>query len=251
MSRCPEDACTTTYIKLSTLEKYTEAGKHKFYPEKESLLDTAKSKHANTLLKEQGVADAELPKGWALKSSRKPVRFNETQKQFLTEKFQIGEETGNKEDRAKVCQELGLKTDMHYLKVFSKEECLTTQQIATFFSRLASKKRLSGWELNQKDIEEINDELEDPAHERQELDRLRRVAEQELQIIHPTTGSHHSTAVGRRGRTQHVKKGKKGESGEKGKESRKEGERKKRGGEKSELRRSRKSGLNAEDIERG
>ena len=84
--------------------------------------------------------------------------------------------------------------------------------------------------MNQKDIEEINDELEDPAHERQELDRLRRVAEQELQIIHPTTGSHNSTAVGRRDRKQPVKKEKKnkGESGEKGKESRKERERKKK-----------------------
>ena len=173
-------------------------------------------------------ADAELPKGWALKSSRKPVRFNETQKQFLTEKFQIGEETGSKEDPAKVCREMRLKKDVHGLKVFSKEECLTTQQIASFFSRLASKKRLSGRELNQKDIEEINDELEDPARERQELDRLRRVAEQELQIIHPTTGSHHSTAVERRGHTQPVKKGKnKGESGEKSKENRKERERKK------------------------
>ena len=115
----------------------------------------AKSKYANTLLKDKGAvpkvstiersevsvaADAELPKGWALKSSRKPVRFNETQKQFLTEKFQIGEETGNKEDPAKVCREMRLKKDMHGLKVFSKEECLTIQQIASFFSRLASKK---------------------------------------------------------------------------------------------------------------
>ena len=109
---CTEDACTMTYIKLSALEKHIEAGKHTFYQEKESLLDMAKRKHANALLKEQGAipkvstiergevseaADAELPKGWALKSSREPVRFNETQKQFLTEKFQIGEETGNKE----------------------------------------------------------------------------------------------------------------------------------------------------------
>ena len=87
-----------TYIKLSALEKHIKAGKHKFYQEKESLLDMAKSKHANALLKEQGAipkvstietsevsvaADAELPKGWKLKSSREPMRFNETQKQFL------------------------------------------------------------------------------------------------------------------------------------------------------------------------
>ena len=103
------------------------------------------------------------------------MRFNETQKQFLTEKFKIGEETGNKEDPANFCREMRLKKDMHGLKVFSKEE-----QITTFFSRLASKTRLSGRELTQKDIEEINDELEDPAYERQELDRLRRIAEQEL-----------------------------------------------------------------------
>ena len=51
---CPEDACTMTYIKLSALEKHIESGKHKFYQEKESLLDMAKSKYANTLLKEQG-----------------------------------------------------------------------------------------------------------------------------------------------------------------------------------------------------
>ena len=80
-------------------------------------------------------ADAELPKGWALKSSRKPVSFNETQKHFVTETFQIGEETGDKEDPAKVCREMRLKKDMHSLTVFSKEECLTTQQIATLFSK--------------------------------------------------------------------------------------------------------------------
>ena len=77
------------------------------------------------------------------------MRFNETQKQFLTEKFQIGEETGKKEDPANVCREMRLKKDMHGLKVFSKEECLTTQQITTIFSRLASKTRLSGRELSQ------------------------------------------------------------------------------------------------------
>ena len=79
--------------------------------------------------------------------------------------------------------------------------------------------------MNQKDIEEINDELEDPACERQELDRLRRVAEQELKIIHSTTGSHHSRAEGAYATCKKVKN--KGESGEKSKENRKERDRKK------------------------
>lgn len=78
--------------------------------------------------------------GWALKIKKQKVFFNDDQKDFLNEKFNIGKLTDKKEDPAKVSR------DMPYVKKdgkhrFGKEEYLTPTQVASFVSRLSQKDR--------------------------------------------------------------------------------------------------------------
>ena len=72
--------------------------------------------------------DNYLQQGWALKSKRKTVLFNDDQVKYMKEKFYAGKRTGSKVDPYKAA------ADMRYLKdggqfVFKKEEYLTGQQV--------------------------------------------------------------------------------------------------------------------------
>ena len=102
--------------------------------------------------------------GWALKSSEsRRIRFTQNQKSYLTAKFRLGEETGNKADPAAVARSMMCAKDSTGNMLFKSDEFLTANQIAGFFSRLASKKTLVDDE-QQGDIEVAAHEagLEEP-----------------------------------------------------------------------------------------
>lgn len=82
--------------------------------------------------------------GWALKSSgsRRP-RFTPAQKSYLTAKFRLGEQTGKRTDAAPVARAMMCAKNSNGSRLFTSEDYLTTNQIAGFFSRLASKKSLA------------------------------------------------------------------------------------------------------------
>ena len=86
-------------------------------------------------------------------------------KEFIIERFDHGEVTGNKEDPSAVdIKQMRCLKNESNKRVFSASEYLTPQQIGSpFFSRLAAKKRANGGSLNRGDVEEINDDLIDPA----------------------------------------------------------------------------------------
>jgi len=44
--------------------------------------------------------------GWALKGTKKATCFNENQRQYLDNKFQIGQESGHKADPEKVSRDM-------------------------------------------------------------------------------------------------------------------------------------------------
>ena len=199
---CPEKACTGTYMKHSGLEKHVLSGKHSYQEEKESLLDLAKRKYAEVLSQEQGaipkirredIVDNEeavdpLPEGWALKTIKRAARFSRKQKEFLEERFEVGEVTGCKEDPVKVAKQMRLAKDSKGQRRFNPSEYLTSQQISSFFSRLASKRRTTGAGLTQKDLEELSDEIEDcckSAYELEQLENLTRMVQKELGLTHP------------------------------------------------------------------
>ena len=150
---CPTEGCIKVYERHASLEKHISFGKCKMLPEKETLLDKAKKAY-HTLLQEDistskalGASAVEstegdiLPEGWALKSAKKSARFTEAQKKYLEEKFNIGQETGHKQDPEKVARDMRFAKQTDGSRLFSSEEFLTAQQIQSFFSRMAYKLR--------------------------------------------------------------------------------------------------------------
>ena len=77
-----------------------------------------------------------------MKTIKKRARFSDKQRQYLTEPFQKGEESGRKCNPQEVSKSLGLERDQGGARIFHPDEVLTAQQITSFFGRLAAKKQL-------------------------------------------------------------------------------------------------------------
>ena len=69
-------------------------------------------------------------------------------------KFQTGEQTGQKADDASVSRLMRAEKDENDEQLFDCSEFLTSRQISSFFSRLASKRSLDHQEVNQSDDDE-------------------------------------------------------------------------------------------------
>lgn len=79
--------------------------------------------------------------GWALKSSRtQRTRGTESQKQYLTAVFQTGEQTGHKAVPNNVSKLMRKVRNADSSFTFDALSYLTSQQVASFFSRLVAKK---------------------------------------------------------------------------------------------------------------
>ena len=78
----------------------------------------------------------QISSGRALKTSRKATRFTEKVKAHLKQIFLEDEETGRKAIAFDVCSKMRALCDDSGRQVFSKEEWLTTEQIARCFSEL-------------------------------------------------------------------------------------------------------------------
>ena len=160
---CPEEGCTKSYQRFSSLQNHLDCGKHVRSLEKESMLDKAVRGYAARLegqfagvpqFGDRARVDREaqsttqkttVSMGWALKSSQGgKTRFSDKQRDYLTSKFQIGEETGQKASPAQVSRMMMTAKDASGNRMFSSSEFLTVQQITSFFSRLASKRSLAG-----------------------------------------------------------------------------------------------------------
>ena len=186
---CPEDGCTKSYMTHRRLEQHLMYGKHEFRRvESLSLLDRAKVGYAERL--EAGGSHSEatitgteiccgspcLPDGWAGRESSKPRhRFNSKQKRYLEGKIQHGESTGVKANPDDVSKEMRCLRDKKRKRIFTVEEFLRPQQISSFFSRMAFKKR---------DVTDSDDKAEEFA--RQQAAMHSDVIEAlQQEIIHP------------------------------------------------------------------
>ena len=79
--------------------------------------------------------------GWALKSSRtQRTQGTESQKQYLTAVFQTGEQTGHKAVPNNVSKLMRKVRNADGSFTFDALSYLTSQQVASFFSRLVAKK---------------------------------------------------------------------------------------------------------------
>ncbi|XP_071126479.1 uncharacterized protein [Mytilus edulis] len=120
-----------------TAEKHPKFHKVQLYVEK---LNTAQITQRDVELAPANVIEGQNRQamGWALKASRLNKRFSEKQKKYLIAKFNIGLQTGNKEDPDSVAEEMKYATQ-NGSRIFSSTEFLTPLQISSFFSRHARK----------------------------------------------------------------------------------------------------------------
>ncbi|KAK3742847.1 hypothetical protein QZH41_004529 [Actinostola sp. cb2023] len=121
--------------------------------------------------------------GWALKSSqgRKTKRFTEKQKSYLFSKFCIGETTGKKADATSTAKAMMTARDTDGQRLFSSSEFLTSQQVESYFSRLAAKRALH----EQEDIDDVENECQNAADNEEAFSELRSDVLQEVSITHP------------------------------------------------------------------
>ena len=132
-----------------------------------------------------------LPMGWALKHSHaRSTRYSTKQKEYLIAKFQIGEQTGQKVDPTSVSRVMRTAKDSNGERLFDGTEFLTSQQIASFFSRLASKRSLN-------DVAEAKsdeDEEQNKADRKSQLQVLRNqvMSDISIQQLHPIVYDAHN-----------------------------------------------------------
>ncbi|CAC5423019.1 unnamed protein product [Mytilus coruscus] len=118
---CPLENCIREFKNKETLDQHILQGQCEHQLEKEALSDKSKIIYAKKLSNaplccpdmtaENVFEDDNLVNrccGWALKSKKKKTVFNQKQKDFMIEKFQIGKRTGSKVDANTASEEMRL-----------------------------------------------------------------------------------------------------------------------------------------------
>ena len=184
------------FLRHSSLQRHLDCGKHDRALERETLMDRASMAYAEKLEGHapsvpEAVANTRpdsmlrvvknLSMGWALKSSNaRRSRFTASQKTYLTTKFKLGEQSGQKADPASVARAMVSAKDASGNRLFTSDDFLSGTQIAGFFSRLSAKKTLRD------EVEEFEDDFQSAANEAR-IEELTNVAVHELQLGHPIT----------------------------------------------------------------
>ena len=101
-------------------------------------------------------AENNMTLGWALKTERKSKRFNKSQKDYLTEKFNKGLKTGRKEDPFNVSESMLHVKNSDGTRRFAYDEILSVQQVTSFFSRMCKQNKHLEDDLQARKETEIN-----------------------------------------------------------------------------------------------
>lgn len=165
---CPKDGCVKEYKRYSSLENHILYGECKRVHERESLLDKAKIMYrekllygtdsipviSSSMLYTSEAAEEGLPMGWALKRSKTSSRFSDRQKNYLNDKFLIGQSTGHKIDPETVSRDMRYAKGSNGIRLFTIAEFLTSKQIQSYFSRTAAKLKGASMDTLATDAEE-------------------------------------------------------------------------------------------------
>lgn len=140
---CLEVGCFKKYSTYRGLEIHLLCGKHQVKLDKKSTYDKIKlqweqlcSEVVITCKNVEKKVKAK-PMGWGLKKPIKSSIFPEKVQAFLTKKYEGGEK-GRKANPSEVAEEMKFITKENGSKVFSVDERLSTAQITSLFSRMAS-----------------------------------------------------------------------------------------------------------------
>ena len=181
---CPEQGCVKVYKEFKGLEKHLDVGRHLIKLERESDYDSIIAKWAETCKTVTGVyvqgevggapsvtespsvsADnPSLEEGWAMKKSKKSIRVSESVRSYLPETFFQVEETGVNANLADIACKMRSQRSSNGDKLFSKEEWLSTHQVARYFSRLSAlnksgvlKRNVSASQEEEEDLDYISE----------------------------------------------------------------------------------------------
>ena len=99
--------------------------------------------------------------GWALKVAKKSSRFTTAQKKYFNQQFFIGEERGKKADPKEVALDMRQARDENGVRIFVGKYLLSSQQIAGFFSCLATKVRKSSPSVEPYESEDESEDQND------------------------------------------------------------------------------------------
>ena len=128
-----------------------------------------------------------LQKGWALKVPKRAPRFPDKVRNYLQETFDSGNTTGHKSDPVQVSVDMRCARDEQGRRLFTASECLQTEQIRSFFSRLAAAKRAdvqNPADLKEKDIQDLKSDFEAEQYET-EMQQPRQDVAAEVAERHP------------------------------------------------------------------
>jgi len=113
-----------------------------------------------------------LQKGWALKVPKRATRLPDKVRNYLQEKFDVVNATGHKADPVQVSIDMRCARDELGRRLFAESECLQTQQIRSFFSKLAAAQRKtvqSPADLIEDEVRDVESQAEQYETELQEL----------------------------------------------------------------------------------
>ena len=196
---CPEEGCMETYQCFAALQHHLDCSRHKRALEDETLLDKAAHGYSETLQGQSGSfpelppaahsdsgAQPSLQMGWALKSSQgqRTKHFSDKQKNYLFTRFSIGEVTSEKADAASVAKAMMTAKDVNGELLFTSSEFLTSQQFASYFSRLASKHALKDHKRKEEGSDVEIDQRE-AAENKDDFSGLQSDILEQLAISHP------------------------------------------------------------------
>ena len=184
-----------TFLRHSSLQRHLDCGKHERALERETLMDRAAVAYAERLEGQPFSvpkpiahtrpeytfsASEKLSMGWALKaSSTRKSRFTTSQKAYLTNRFKLGEQTGQKTDPASVTRAMVSAKHASGNRLFTSSGFLSASQISGFFSRLTAKKTLY------EEVEEMAEDDFQNAADEASIEELINVAVKELQLKYP------------------------------------------------------------------
>ena len=170
---CKEPGCNLTFPSLYDAEKHMAVGEHKRFVQNESVYDTLRREWVHkfrtvegelvskesTHEKRKNSSKSDLSMGWALTKERKCARFPPKVKAYLTQRFKLGETTGSKVNPEQVVLDMRNARNKEGERLFGREDWLSKNQVKSFFSRMAKKRKDEIWH-SEGDSEASEDEQE-------------------------------------------------------------------------------------------
>ncbi|MCP4487498.1 MAG: hypothetical protein GY820_09310 [Gammaproteobacteria bacterium] len=104
------------------------------------------------------------PVGFAVKRTAKRTEFSVKVKRYLTNKFLEGDRLHKKPDARDIVTEMRAIKSKDGTPVFTTGECLTWQQITSFWSQNAQRLRLNAAQAEADPQQEVEDEVDDDTY---------------------------------------------------------------------------------------